>query len=51
MTYYWSKKNPYFKMAAKEDRIAVLEEFEQKPLVAATSKGHVADPRWSRMNT
>jgi amino acid transporter len=29
MFYYWSKKNPYFKMPAKEDRIAVLEEFEQ----------------------
>src|SRR5665213_3319925 len=29
MFYYWSKKNPYFKMPAKEDRIAVLEEFEK----------------------
>ena len=29
MSYYWSKHNPYFDMPAKEDRIAVLEEFEQ----------------------
>ena len=29
MFYYWSKKVPYFKMAAKEDRHAVLMEFEQ----------------------
>ncbi|HEY1761437.1 MAG TPA: APC family permease [Acidimicrobiales bacterium] len=29
MFYYWAKKNPYFKMPAKEDRIAVLEEFER----------------------
>lgn len=29
MFYYWSKKNPYFDMPAKEDRVAVLEEFEQ----------------------
>jgi hypothetical protein len=29
MTYYWSKKVPYFKMAPKEDRHAVLMEFEQ----------------------
>ena len=28
MIYYWSKGNPYFEMPAKEDRIAVLEEFE-----------------------
>jgi amino acid transporter len=29
MFYYMSKKNPYFKMAPKEDRVAVLLEFEQ----------------------
>jgi amino acid transporter len=29
MAYYWSKKVPYFKMAPKEDRHAVLMEFEQ----------------------
>ncbi|HEY5103409.1 MAG TPA: APC family permease, partial [Acidimicrobiales bacterium] len=29
MSYYWIKKNPYFEMPAKEDRVAVLEEFEQ----------------------
>jgi amino acid transporter len=29
MFYYWAKKNPYFKMPSKEDRHAVLEEFEQ----------------------
>jgi amino acid transporter len=29
MFYYWAKKNPYFKMAPKEDRHAVLLEFEQ----------------------
>jgi amino acid transporter len=29
MSYYWAKKNPYFEMPAKEDRVAVLEEFEQ----------------------
>jgi len=29
MFYYWSKHNPYFDRPAKEDRIAVLEEFEQ----------------------
>jgi hypothetical protein len=29
MIYYWARKNPYFKMPAKEDRIAVLEEFER----------------------
>jgi hypothetical protein len=29
MLYYWSKKNPYFEMPAKEDRHAVIEEFEQ----------------------
>jgi amino acid transporter len=29
MTWYWAKGNPYFKMAPKEDRVAVLEEFEQ----------------------
>jgi amino acid transporter len=29
MFYYWSQKNPYFKMAPKEDRHAVLLEFEQ----------------------
>jgi amino acid transporter len=29
MFYYWAKKNPYFKMPAKEDRTAVLEEFER----------------------
>jgi amino acid transporter len=28
MAYYWSKGNPYFDMPAKEDRVAVLEEFE-----------------------
>jgi hypothetical protein len=27
--YYWAKHNPYYKMPAKEDRIAVLEELEQ----------------------
>jgi amino acid transporter len=29
MFYYMAKKNPYFKMAPKEDRVAVLLEFEQ----------------------
>ena len=29
MFYYWAHKNPYFKMAPKEDRHAVLLEFEQ----------------------
>jgi amino acid transporter len=29
MFYYMSQKNPYFKMAPKEDRVAVLMEFEQ----------------------
>jgi amino acid transporter len=29
MFYYWSKKVPYFKMAPKEDRHAVIMEFEQ----------------------
>jgi hypothetical protein len=29
MAFYWLKGNPYFKMPAKEDRIAVLHEFEQ----------------------
>jgi hypothetical protein len=29
MCYYWAKGNPYFDMPAKEDRVAVLEEFEQ----------------------
>jgi hypothetical protein len=29
MFYYWSRRNPYFKMAPKEDRHAVLLEFEQ----------------------
>ncbi len=29
MFYYWAKKNPYYEMPAKEDRIAVLEEFEK----------------------
>jgi amino acid transporter len=29
MFYYWAKKNPYYKMAPKEDRHAVLMEFEQ----------------------
>jgi amino acid transporter len=29
MTYYWAKKNPYFDMPVKEDRVAVLEELEQ----------------------
>jgi amino acid transporter len=29
MSYYWSKKVPYFKMAPKEDRHAVLVELEQ----------------------
>jgi amino acid transporter len=29
MFYYMSKKNPYFKMAPKEDRVAVLLEFER----------------------
>jgi amino acid permease len=29
MSYYWYKKNPYFEMPSKEDRLAVLEEFEQ----------------------
>jgi FtsH-binding integral membrane protein len=28
MFYYWAKKNPYYEMPAKEDRHAVLEEFE-----------------------
>jgi len=28
MGYYWYKKNPYFEMPSKEDRHAVLEEFE-----------------------
>lgn len=28
MFYYWSKHNPYYDMPAKEDRVAVLEEFE-----------------------
>jgi amino acid transporter len=29
MFYYWAKHNPYYNMPAKEDRVAVLEEFEQ----------------------
>jgi amino acid transporter len=29
MTWYAVKKNPYFKMPAKEDRVAVIREFEQ----------------------
>jgi amino acid transporter len=29
MSYYWAKKNPYYDMPAKEDRVAVLEEFER----------------------
>jgi amino acid transporter len=29
MFYYWAKGNPYFTMPPKEDRVAVLEEFEQ----------------------
>ena len=29
MTFYWAKKNPYYKMPPKEDRVAVIEEFEQ----------------------
>ena len=29
MFYYWSKKNPYYEMPSKEDRHAVVEEFEQ----------------------
>ncbi|MGC2168008.1 MAG: APC family permease [Acidimicrobiales bacterium] len=29
MFYYWAKGNPYFEMPAKEDRVAVLEEFEK----------------------
>ena len=29
MTYYWVQGNPYFDLPTKEDRVAVLEEFEQ----------------------
>jgi amino acid transporter len=29
MFYYWAKKNPYYEMPAKEDRLAVLNEFER----------------------
>ncbi len=29
MFYYWAKKNPYYEMPAKEDRVAVLVEFER----------------------
>jgi amino acid transporter len=29
MAYYWIKGNPYFDLPSKEDRVAVLEEFEQ----------------------
>ncbi len=29
MAYYWAKGVPYFKMPAKEDRHAVIQEFEQ----------------------
>jgi len=29
MFYYWAKRNPYYTMPPKEDRVAVLEEFEQ----------------------
>jgi amino acid transporter len=29
MSYYWIKRNPYFDMPSKEDRIATLMEFEQ----------------------
>ncbi len=29
MFYYWAKKNPYYRMAPREDRVAVLEEFEE----------------------
>jgi hypothetical protein len=29
MTYYWYKKKPYFEMPSREDRHAVLMEFEQ----------------------
>ncbi len=28
MTYYWMKGNPYFDLPTKEDRVAVIEEFE-----------------------
>jgi amino acid transporter len=28
MTYYWMKGNPYFDLPTKEDRLAVIEEFE-----------------------
>jgi hypothetical protein len=28
MTFYWIKGNPYFDMPSKEDRVAVIEEFE-----------------------
>ena len=29
MFFYWAKKNPYYEMPSKEDRHAVIEEFEQ----------------------
>jgi hypothetical protein len=29
MSFYWIKGNPYFEMPSKEDRVAVLMEFEQ----------------------
>lgn len=29
MFFYWAKKNPYYEMPSKEDRHAVVEEFEQ----------------------
>ncbi|MGH3733755.1 MAG: hypothetical protein ACRDVC_10375 [Acidimicrobiales bacterium] len=29
MFYYWAQNNPYYKMPPKEDRVAVLQEFEQ----------------------
>ncbi len=29
MSYYWAKKNPYFDLPTKEDRVAVLHEFDQ----------------------
>lgn len=29
MFYYWSKHVPYFKMPEKEDRVAIIQEFEQ----------------------
>ena len=32
MFYYWAKRNPYFDMPTKEDRVAVLAGVRAEPL-------------------